>query len=84
MKTFTFNFTVQAWVKNLEIEAETYEEAEEELLSMSLEKIVDKGFVKDSDISDIEYETEDNNTYENNEDEEDYSEYFDDLDDEEE
>lgn len=83
MKTFTFDFTVQAWVKNLEIEAETYEEAEEELLSMSLEKIVDKGFVKDSDISDIECETGDSNTYENAEDEEDYSEYFDDLDDEE-
>ena len=44
MKTFTFDFAVQAWVKGLEIEAETYEEAEEELLSMSLEKIVDKGY----------------------------------------
>ena len=77
MKTFTFDFAVQAWIKGLEIEAETYEEAEEELLSMSLEKIVDKGFVKDSDISDIECEIEDDNEPKDNG--EDYSEYFDDL-----
>ena len=83
MKTFTFDFAVQAWIKGLEIEAETYEEAEKELLSMSLEKIVDKGFVKDSDISDIECETEDDNAVEDDDDE-DYSEYFDDLDDDEE
>lgn len=83
MKTFIFNFAVQAWVKGLEIEAETYEEAEEELLSMSLEKIVDRGFVKDSDISDIEYEIEGDDKSEDDDDE-DYSEYFDDLDDDEE
>ena len=59
MKTFTFDFAVQAWIKGLEIEAETYEEAEEELLSMSLEKIVDKGFVKDSDISDTAFHQDD-------------------------
>ena len=82
MKTFTFDFAVQAWIKGLEIEAETYEEAEEELLSMSLEKIVDKGFVKDSDISDIECEIEGDNEPKDNG--EDYSEYFDDLDDSEE
>ena len=76
MKTFTFDFAVQAWVKGLEIEAETYEEAEEELLSMSLEKIVDKGFVKDSDISDIECEIEGDDEAED--DGEDHPEYFDD------
>lgn len=46
MKTFVFDFAVQAWIKGLEIEAETCEEAEEELLSMSLEKNSRQGFCK--------------------------------------
>ena len=52
-KTFLFDISVDAWIRNIEIEADSYEEALQELRLMSLEELIDKGFVKDFDISNI-------------------------------
>lgn len=57
-KKFTFDFNVEAWIQGLEIEADTYEEAEEKLLSMSLLDIASNGFEKNMEVSDIDYEVE--------------------------
>lgn len=59
MKKFSFDFNLSAWVSSLEIEAEDYDSALEQLKAMSLEDIVDQGYVKDSEITDLEcYEDE--------------------------
>ena len=74
MKKFIFDFSVDAWIKGVEIEADTYEEAEEELHRHALEELIEKGYVKDSSISNIDCDVED--------DEDDYEDgLFDDDDD---
>lgn len=76
MKKFIFDFSVDAWIKGVEIEADTYEEAEEELHRHTLEDLIEKGYVKDSSISNIDCEVEDDE-------EDDYEDdLFDDDDDE--
>lgn len=59
MKKFIFEFSVDAWIKGVEIEADTYQEAENKLHRHTLEDLIEKGYVQDSDISDIECEVED-------------------------
>ena len=59
MKKFIFEFNVEAWIKGVEIEADTYQEAEDKLYRHTLEDLIEKGHVKDSNISDIDCEVED-------------------------
>ena len=59
MKKFIFEFSVDAWIKGVEIEADTYQEAEDKLYRHTLEDLIEKGYVKDSNISDIDCEVED-------------------------
>lgn len=56
MKKFTFDFSVDAWIDGVEIDADSYDEAVEELRLMTLEKLVDRGHVKDFDVFDIDVE----------------------------
>lgn len=56
MKKFTFDFSVDAWIDGVEIDADSYDEAVEELRLMTLEKLVDRGHVKDFDVLDIDVE----------------------------
>ena len=59
LKTFTFDFSVDAWIRALDIEAESLDEAKDKLSSMTLEDIVDKGHVKSFDITNVDIEYED-------------------------
>ena len=56
MKKFKLNFNLEAWIAELEIEAETEEEAIEQLTNMDLLDIVQQGYDKEVDIRDIESE----------------------------
>ena len=53
-----FNFNLSAWVDEVEIYADSVEEAKENLLKMTAEDLVESGYVKESDVSDISYEIE--------------------------
>ena len=57
-KKFTFDLSVDAWINGLEIEAETYDDALESLHLMSLDELIEKGYVKDFDLKNIDYEVE--------------------------
>ena len=59
MPTYTFDFNLEAWINGLEIEADSEEEAFEKLRTMSFEDIVDQGYCKRHDISDIDVESDD-------------------------
>lgn len=54
MKTFVFDFDLDAWIQDLEIEAENIDEAKEKLLNMSVEDLIENGYVKDFDIRQID------------------------------
>ena len=54
MKTFKFDFNLSCWIQNLEIEADDYEEAFEKLRTMSVEDIVEEGYVHNFDITDLD------------------------------
>lgn len=60
MKKFTFDINIEAWIRYIEIEAENYDEALEELYSMSLSELAEEGNVKDTEITDVDCEVEDN------------------------
>jgi translation initiation factor 2 beta subunit (eIF-2beta)/eIF-5 len=49
-----FDFELRAWIAGVEIEADSYEEALEKLYMMTFAEIVEEGFEKDSEISDID------------------------------
>ena len=59
MPKFIFDFNLSVWVQNVEVEADNYEEAVEKLGRMTAYDIVDEGYVKNSDITDLDYEVED-------------------------
>ena len=67
MKKFSFDFSLDAWIQNVEVEAKTLEEAKDILRQMSIDEMLETGYVKSSDIEDLDYEIE----------EDDYSEYDD-------
>ena len=57
-KTFTFDFNLNAWIRELEIEADSYEEALEKFKMMSFSDIALHGYAKDFEISDVDVEYE--------------------------
>lgn len=59
MKKITFNFSVDAWLEAVEIEANTTKEAIVKLHSMSLEELIENGCVHDFSVSNEDYEIED-------------------------
>ncbi len=51
-----FDFNLEAWINYLEIEGNTMDEIKEKLYSMSLSEIAAEGNVKDTNISQVDYE----------------------------
>lgn len=52
-----FDFNLNAWIQGLEIEADSVEQAQEKLLSMSLEDMIDAGaYIKDSAVDSVDAE----------------------------
>lgn len=48
------DFNLNAWIKGVEVEATSYEDAVSKLHQMSLEEILETGFSKDFTISDVD------------------------------
>lgn len=76
MPTYTFDFNLSAWIRNLEIEADSEEEATEKLNAMKVEDIVDLGYCSNFDITSVDVESdeeyvEDDDDYEDEDYEED-------------
>ena len=78
MPTYTFDFNLSAWIRGLEIEADSEEEAREKLYSMRVGNIIDEGYCSNFDITDVDVESDE----EYIEDEEDEDELYDDEDEE--
>ena len=51
-----FNFNLQAWIQDVEIEADSMEEAEEKLYRMTVEDLIEAGYIHTSDLDDVEGE----------------------------
>lgn len=51
-----FDFNLSAWIKGLEVEASSLEEAKDKLMKMSVEEIVQEGLVDENDITDLDSE----------------------------
>ena len=49
-----FDFNLSAWIKGVEIEADSYEDALAELHSMTFEELVEAGYEKDFKLDDID------------------------------
>lgn len=72
MPTYTFDFNLSAWIRNLEIEADSEEEATEKLNAMKVEDIVDLGYCSNFDITSVDVESDEE--YVEDEDDDDYDE----------
>lgn len=51
-----FNFNLEAWIQDVEIEADSIEEAENKLYSMTVEELIEAGYIHTSDLDDVEGE----------------------------
>ena len=49
-----FDFNLNAWIKGVEIEADSYEDALAELHQMSFEDLIEAGYEKDFKLDDID------------------------------
>lgn len=56
MAKYSFDFNLQAWVRFLEIEADSYEEAVNKLLKKDVSELIELGHVHDSDLDHIDVE----------------------------
>lgn len=56
MPGYSFDFSLDAWIQCLEIEADSVEEAKEKLCKMSIEDLIENGYVKDFAIKDLDVE----------------------------
>lgn len=72
MPTYTFDFNLSAWIRNLEIEADSEEEATEKLNAMKIEDIVDLGYCSNFDITSVDVESDEE--YVEDENDDDYEE----------
>ena len=51
-----FNFNLSTWMRNVEVEADSYDEALEELYKMTIAQMLENGMEDDTSISDIDGE----------------------------
>lgn len=72
MPTYTFDFNLQAWIQNVEIEAENYEEAVQKLNTMDIDDLISEGYVKRYDIDDVDCESDEDDYEEEDEEEDDF------------
>jgi hypothetical protein len=56
MAKYSFDFNLQAWIRFLEIEADSYEEAVNKLLKKDVSELIELGSVHDSDLDNIDVE----------------------------
>lgn len=59
MPKYTFDFNLSAWIRDLEIEADSLEEAKEKFFDKSVSDLIDEGYVKDHSITDLDIDIED-------------------------
>ena len=78
MPTYTFDFNLSAWIRGLEIEADSEEEAREKLNAMNIDDIVDLGYCSNFDITSVDVESDEEYIY----DDEDDDDLYDDEDEE--
>lgn len=53
MARYSFDFNLEALIQYVEIEADSYEEAESKLCKMTVEELIEAGYIYKSDLSDI-------------------------------
>ena len=51
-----FNFNLEAWIQDVEIEADSMEEAENKLYGMTVQELIEAGYVHTSDLDEVEGE----------------------------
>ena len=56
MAKYSFDFNLQAWIQGVEIEADSYEEAESKLYRMTVEELIEAGYIHTSDVEDVDVE----------------------------
>jgi hypothetical protein len=56
MAKYSFDFNLQAWIQGVEIEADSYEEAESKLYKMTVEELIEAGYIHTSDVEDVDVE----------------------------
>ena len=49
-----FDFNLSAWIKGVEVEATSYEEALSKLHQMTFDELIETGFSKDFTIKDVD------------------------------
>ena len=63
-----FSFNLKAWIQDVEIEADSIEEAENKLYKMDVQELIEAGYINTSDLYDVEGEViEEDNADEDNE-----------------
>ena len=63
MPRYKFDFLLNIWMQDVEIEADNYEEAEELLYEMTSSDILREGYEKQSDITDLDVEEIEEDNY---------------------
>ena len=53
-----FNFNLKAWIQDVEIEADSIEEAENKLYRMDVQELIEAGYINTSDLDDVEVNLE--------------------------
>ena len=56
MAKYSFDFNLEAWIQGVEIEADSYEEAESKLYKMTVEELIEAGYIHTSDVEDVDVE----------------------------
>lgn len=58
MPKYKFDFMLNIWLQDVEIEAESYDKAEEVLYNMGVADLLGEGYKKDYSLTEIECEEE--------------------------
>lgn len=56
MAKFRLDFNLQAWIQGVEIDADSMEEAEDKLYRMTIDELLEEGYIHTSDLSDVDIE----------------------------
>lgn len=56
MAKYSFDFNLEAWIQGVEIDADSYEEAESKLYKMTVEELIEAGYIHTSDVEDVDVE----------------------------
>lgn len=56
MAKYSFDFNLEAWIQGVEIEADSYEEAESKLYRMTVEELIEAGYIHTSDVDNVDVE----------------------------